>query len=81
MSSQAWVQNEINLHKLKNRMVSANWNQNGAIYNHKTHHNRNFARITTFLLIIDFVISNEEWIKVTKFSILTSYEFHNFAGL
>lgn len=78
MSSQAWVQNEINLHKLKN---SANWNQNGAIYNHKTQHNTNFAGITTFLLIIDFVISNEEWIKVTKFSILRSYEFHNFAGL
>ncbi len=74
MKSQAKVQNEINLHKLKKKVVHANWSKNNSQINYhdnstnKTHHILDLGGITTFLFIICFVIGSElhEGVNFTK---------------
>lgn len=90
VSSQSWTQNEINLHKLKMKVINANWNQNGHKWSHKRHTFTWFTMIQTWeessfssqyytLWLVIEMNQNDKKIKtlkneLQKFLILPIYE-------
>lgn len=72
-NSQHWTQNEINLHKLINKMINANWNQNGVRTKSWQTHSHNspwptLGRNPHFFLNSIFVHGNGNYIQWQKIS-------------
>lgn len=70
-NSQHWTQNEINLQKLINKMINANWNQNGVrTKSWQTHSHDSpwptLGRNPRFFLYTIFVHGNGKYIQMTK---------------